>query len=696
MPIAENLREEVNSAPDILQYVPLSQVGNTRLVTLLPGTDSSPLSTRLSEISIDLDTKYEALSYECKEKAGKCLIDCNDKQAYVTLNLRDALLALRYPDKPRYLWIDALCINQQDLQEKSKQILALKTIYQKAFTVIIWLGLESSTESLTSTSKVFELLPVLARNWQSLLDQGIDHTNPTRYADEIRLQDVLKDGGADDNSPIKALVDLMTRSYFSRTWIVQEIILSSDAVVVCGQHKISWKIFVHASQAFMSGINYLASLMDQAVRMRYLNLQGIIIAERRFHHRDRLQLLAMLTSFQKLETTDPRDKIYATLGIVAPYKRVHHLYDEIPITPDYTKSSEEVYKEAAVYLIWERQDLYLWSFQPPTSQRNLKTLPSWVPDWSVSHNFIGFRLDISGIHKLVDCIPEVDNSKLIVKGHIIGRVEYSISLSSSESTYSDEDDFASSTLKELFSTFKQIVTYLENKDIGLFDPYPQSSMKDDSPNQQPQTESIPIIEAIWKTLCPSLHPLQYKTEDLVPFDPTEVTPDQQTEIMPFEFLSFIFLTIFRQTLLEQLSGENLEPADLETTIAAHIITSCSDIPNRYKDILIPTYMAMRSLEHEWLVEKILPQLYKLRCPSEFAILSDGSFALMGPDETHGYDRHDLMVAVVAGAFSPVLVQKHHSEEGHDWWELKSTVFVEWLLDRKGLDQDAIIEVMEFR
>ncbi|KAK0640610.1 heterokaryon incompatibility, partial [Cercophora newfieldiana] len=84
--------------------------------------------------------KYEALSYTWGSPVHKCPITINNRPCLIWGNLYTALLALRYEDKPRHLWIDAICINQDDIAEKNLHIPQMHLVYQRAASVTVWLG----------------------------------------------------------------------------------------------------------------------------------------------------------------------------------------------------------------------------------------------------------------------------------------------------------------------------------------------------------------------------------------------------------------------------------------------------------------------------------------------------------------------------------------------------------------------------
>lgn len=138
------------------RYPPLPSNGHTRLVSLHPGsTDDGDLVVDLDPTPIipDGPLHYEAVSYVWdKDQTPYSVYVGKDKTAVVsvTRNLTVALSNLRYPDRPRRLWIDALCIDQSNDVEKGPQVAQMGTIYSFAARVIAWLGPEQhdSTRAL--------------------------------------------------------------------------------------------------------------------------------------------------------------------------------------------------------------------------------------------------------------------------------------------------------------------------------------------------------------------------------------------------------------------------------------------------------------------------------------------------------------------------------------------------------------------
>ena len=131
-------------------YKPLPSEDHFRLLEILPGPGESPMQCRLhvSRLSEENNT-YEALSYTWLQHTGLfgpkglvqvAMIRCNDYIVAIGANLAAALQRLRKTDSSRIVWADALCINQDDLAERSHQVSKMGSVFEQAFQVVVWLG----------------------------------------------------------------------------------------------------------------------------------------------------------------------------------------------------------------------------------------------------------------------------------------------------------------------------------------------------------------------------------------------------------------------------------------------------------------------------------------------------------------------------------------------------------------------------
>lgn len=123
-----------------IQYKPLDGPDMIRLICLEPDSDLAKLACRLEHFSLDQQPSYIALSYVWGDGKVTTRLKCNDGHLHITRNLEAALFHLRPRRVPRWLWVDTICIHQNDLDEKAAQIQNMRRIYAQSFQTNIWLG----------------------------------------------------------------------------------------------------------------------------------------------------------------------------------------------------------------------------------------------------------------------------------------------------------------------------------------------------------------------------------------------------------------------------------------------------------------------------------------------------------------------------------------------------------------------------
>jgi hypothetical protein len=340
----------------------------TRLIELLPGSDQNPLECRLNEIVLSERHVYEALSYCWGDPKEKTTIICNDQQLLVPTNLADALNGLRYRKVSRFLWADAICINQSNSGEKASQVKLMRTIYSRGARTLIWLGDPNDRHEKGMSKFARSAL----RIGLFLIQRGVDVSKAPHIPvwDSRRNQSrvLLPYSG----EFYMALVHMLRRPYFQRAWVVQEVVVSSRATLIWDHGEYEWTDViaalkymstVHFPPSFLFSLQHIASIEDEKCRYK----QGST------------SLLGILLRHQRCEATDPRDKIYSFSGLVdcSDSKSV------VPIT--YREDAAGIYQNLAIQILRETKNLDILS-RPPTLQTSLLTgkVPSWVPDWSRS------------------------------------------------------------------------------------------------------------------------------------------------------------------------------------------------------------------------------------------------------------------------------------------------------------------------
>ena len=228
----------------------------------LHGGDGSDLEANLEIHNPKIP--YEALSYTwgSKEKESKIRIVKNSKiyNVAITSNLASALRQLRYKkeDMSRWLWIDALCINQEDHIEKNHQVPKMASIYNEASNVCVWLGdgdprndkRHKDSRRGEESDRKDEDNNKIARG---LIKRVLNLDSFERLIGDERS---TKDWNA--------LLALMKRPWFSRRWVVQEIALARKATVYFGEFEVQWKELANAVALFGSRHQQISSLFQES------------------------------------------------------------------------------------------------------------------------------------------------------------------------------------------------------------------------------------------------------------------------------------------------------------------------------------------------------------------------------------------------------------------------------------------------
>lgn len=347
-----------------------------RLLRIHESTDNGTvLHCDLTTISLDeskLD--YHALSYEWGppdlSEVNSVLV--NSHKAITTLNL---WLALNHLPKDQYYWIDFLCINQGDLDERASQVAMMTQIYNKAAIVEVWLGPEDhlSRKGLEMLGE-YEKLEVL----------------PDGRRDAISLWNL------DRGDLWEGVCHILGNPYWTRTWIIQEIIVAKSdggALLRIGNtcktvlglymmvedahfaHLKSIKTgeFDVMSAQFRPVISMAARLYELYLILHWISTQSQTWRDAQLDAGKYLDLDYLLYCYSKQKCGDPRDHVYALLGISAKH-------DGLDLEINYKKSVEQVYISTALYLIQSSRTLDILTFvQPRTVDTHV--LPTWVPDW---------------------------------------------------------------------------------------------------------------------------------------------------------------------------------------------------------------------------------------------------------------------------------------------------------------------------
>ncbi|KAK4547324.1 hypothetical protein LTR36_000980 [Oleoguttula mirabilis] len=406
---------------------------SVQLAVLQPGLPEAPIHITLTNAEPGT-TSYDCISYDRSQDHGNVEVNVDGLPLPVTKPLESALRSLRRTDQPRNLWADVLV--GSNTEERSTQAAVMKTVLENAESTIAWLGPGDE-----QTVAAFDVLQTMANRWQqACLHSGF----PERMAQATQqqmtglFQHIMSKPTAElqpSNAALwKSLEAVFESSYFESVQTIPELMLAKKAIIVAGSSSMSWPDFIAAGRA---GLIIMAQQLSKTVSERHKKVFELVgsleIAARRRREGETLELLPMIQSSRDCSTSDPREIVFSMLPIVTPSARTAgSSTKQSPPIVDYAKSTQDVFTEAAKYVIHERQDLLLWWTERPPRGRQIKGLPTWVPDWSsplpkhtvkiMPTKENGMRVWWEHIHPKAKRISVDDSNALHVQAHALDRI----------------------------------------------------------------------------------------------------------------------------------------------------------------------------------------------------------------------------------------------------------------------------------
>lgn len=374
-----------NKAHDSLQiYEPLAGERRSFRLLRLFADDDGPLQCELFHADFDqVDTlvPYEALSYTWGGLEKSSHITANGLNIPVTQNLKSALSQLQKPYEDRILWVDALCINQDDNRERTHQVQQMSAIYRHADKVLVWLGESTSDddyylmESLQPFQK--QCLQYACTGWKPederwaiawIQSQGSLMREQPNH--QIRLQ--------------RAFEDILGRPWFKRVWILQEIASARRADICLGGGTISARLFCLVPTLIGLTVgNHLRSVLDVMPGPYRANSWWSRPCE----------LLTLMHKFQSARASVPRDLVYALVGLCSNERT------DSPLVVDYSVPDDELTK-----------NLYAHTFRVRMNVSDRDRL-NWQECRTMSDLF--HKLKIPGSKELSHLLEQEDISQVL-------------------------------------------------------------------------------------------------------------------------------------------------------------------------------------------------------------------------------------------------------------------------------------------
>jgi hypothetical protein len=403
------------------QYSTTLTSDRVRLVQIAENNSTEAISLHIEEYAISSLPPYNALSYTWDSPcAGDKPYDDSDKipisldgQGFTIFpNLAAFLRRLRGLRNAKYYWIDAICINQDDINEREVQVGIMDQIYRQADHVDIWIG-----ESGQYDTEVAEMVTRMAQVADAEVGRMYNERQTWQLFDFLDDSIMRGIGLPSLNEDIwDAFIDFFERRWFKRAWILQEVALANDAALLWGEGTIPWSSIALCSE-FLTTSNLSRGLAELKLRKHPTNnhitqigtsSEAIHLVQQLcrgraaeldeeyvsclarmagFSEKTRVAahyLLLLLLVSREFQATDGRDKIFALLGVMNHLSNVEGL-DRPDIKPSYgnTSTIATAFTQAAISIMRDCNHIGILTLVPDISVAKVQDLPSWVPDFTV-------------------------------------------------------------------------------------------------------------------------------------------------------------------------------------------------------------------------------------------------------------------------------------------------------------------------
>lgn len=412
-----------------------------RLLHLHPAIsfNKSPIEVSLHEFPIGACPDFGALSYTWATEDGdsslsECL-QCDGAIINVTRNCDAALRRLRQTEQVRVLWVDAVCIDQSNDDERSLQIALMRQIYTQAAWVGFWVGEASSTVDQETGTPLSDLGMAFIHDFAVEIaersNSGKDVSEGALYQEFVKDRRAFQHSGVEAFTPrVRGLWDILHRQWWARLWVVQEVALSQSSVLICGGKSEAFHnltVVINAlvrngqpAEVFEFNAFFVASAFHQ-FNMRNFVRTGQLGGESSNASIPRKKALEILNATRNTHASDPRDKIYGILGF---FEGPESDPENILPPPDYKRTAAEVYADVSRAIITSTGNLDVLSSCYGYFRSTVPDLPSWVAAWNDTPvKFFDDGCFNAASGSSVICEESGDNRLLRIKGRRIDSVK---------------------------------------------------------------------------------------------------------------------------------------------------------------------------------------------------------------------------------------------------------------------------------
>ena len=410
------------------------------------------LRLRISLHKFEDDLQFDAISYVWGAAEASINVSCNGMDLAVTPTVFEMLQNLN-PSRP--CWLDSICINQQDTEEKAVQIPLMHRIYSRAAFVVIWMGMPT-----TQSAKFMAEFPSLLEKERKWYSRGAHNLQPW-----INAKDLL----VTDKDILQGMLHILESEWFERLWTFQECVLAKQPIIL---HRNLWidfhEFIIFAVDGWYETEPYLGFSLDR-VGMWWPTSSIIFETCRTIKlHREHSQQRAvasyywvpyLLHTLRFRNAKEPVDRAWAITGLFSEALR-----SRLDPLVDYSENGRlDFWRTHILFaktIMVEGQTLNLLEISP-TIERKPRSVPSWCPALEGTSNcglvITGnWTKPISGQNKaplLQEVLEEADQARPA------GALDQLSSLYLSRKSISFEDNTYLKTCGHVLDTISEVVEY---------------------------------------------------------------------------------------------------------------------------------------------------------------------------------------------------------------------------------------------
>ncbi|KAK2040016.1 heterokaryon incompatibility protein [Colletotrichum somersetense] len=406
----------------------------------------SPLRCAVSTTPIATPRPYRALSYTWGRPDKSHSIDIGGARLGITASLDAALRHVRQEDEPVTLWVDQICINQADAEEKNEQVPLMAQIYSGAELVVVWLGpaadgsdaLMECWRDIGQAARDLGIESYLTRERFPLLYPMLENREPDDPVAAAQFQALQERAVPAFNTLLEAMVAWNERPWFGRVWTIQEQALGPNTSFLCGSKMLDLDLLPLATLIFdrcMSGEvtknpddHERIRLLAEAQNGRSHSLMAVRRRRRNFVKGegpgdDLYSVLRKAYVNGEAQATLPRDRVYGLLSIAVDAERLR-------IVPDYASPDcRPAFVNAARAIVLRAGRVEMLSFSQ--FPKDVDGLPSWVPDWrpTLARSYLASFEDVDGTivraagDSTVEVVHTNDPCVLGVRGLVVDTID---------------------------------------------------------------------------------------------------------------------------------------------------------------------------------------------------------------------------------------------------------------------------------